>query len=284
MNGDGNPDLLVVEQGAASPFLAVYFGDGHGNFTQDTNTYFVSPQYALSSTMPTRLNNQAPPFPNDNKLDVLWAATYGSPLPSVISLLNQTNPPPAKPAPLTTTTTLQTSLAMANPGAAITLTASVFGTNPSGSVTFCANGNRLATEALVNGTATLATSFANTGSYSVTAAYEGDGDNTASTSPAVGITITPATTTHNSAGNAERGQSEWTDHLEGNGERRQPDGVGRLRGWHNRPGNSHGDKRCGDTADLVCDGRQLRYDGDLPWRLEQRGQHLERGNHRDRRT
>ena len=195
VNGDGNPDLLVVEQGAASPFLAVYFGDGHGNFTQDTNTYFVSPQYALSSTMPTRLNNQAPPFPNDNKLDVLWAATYGSPLPSVISLLNQTNPPPAKPAPLTTTTTLQTSLAMANPGAAITLTASVFGTNPSGSVTFCANGNRLATEALVNGTATLATSFANTGSYSVTAAYEGDGDNTASTSPAVGITITPATTT-----------------------------------------------------------------------------------------
>ena len=33
VNGDGNPDLLVVEQGAASPFLAVYFGDGHGNAT-----------------------------------------------------------------------------------------------------------------------------------------------------------------------------------------------------------------------------------------------------------
>jgi hypothetical protein len=195
VNGDGNPDLLVVEQGTAGPFLAVYFGDGHGNFTQDTNSYFVVTTYALSSTMPTRLNNQAPPLPNDNKLDVLWAVTYSGSPAYVVSLLNQTNPPPAKPSPLTTTTALQTSLATANPGAAIALTASVFGSNPSGSVSFFVDGNALGTEAVVNGTATLATSFANTGTYSVTAAYEGDSNNTASTSPAVGITITPATTT-----------------------------------------------------------------------------------------
>ena len=108
-------------------------------------------------------------------------------------MLNQTNPVPVKPAPLTSTTTLQTSLATATPGAAITLTASVFGTNPTGSVSFSANGNALGTEALVNGSATLATSFANAGSYTVTAAYEGDSNNTASTSSPVGITITPAT-------------------------------------------------------------------------------------------
>jgi hypothetical protein len=108
-------------------------------------------------------------------------------------LLNQTNPAPVKPAPLTSTTTLQTSLATAAPGAAITLTASVFGTNPTGSVTFSANGNTLGTEAVVNGTATLPTSFANAGSYTVTATYDGDSNNTASTSSPVGITITPAT-------------------------------------------------------------------------------------------
>jgi Bacterial Ig-like domain (group 3)/FG-GAP-like repeat len=202
VNGDGNPDLLLGEQGGAAPFLAVYFGDGHGNFTQDTNTYFLSALQAGFGSMsmtPNRLNNQAPALPNDRKLDALAGiiggyTVDGYTFPYVVSLLNQTNPPPAKPAPLTSTTALQTSLASATPGAAITLTASVFGTNPTGSVSFSANGNNLGTEVLANGTATLPTSFANAGSYTVTATYAGDSNNTASTSSPVGITITPATT------------------------------------------------------------------------------------------
>jgi hypothetical protein len=193
VNGDGNPDLLVSEQGGAAPFLAVYFGDGHGNFTQDTNTYFVGTQGVLASLTPTRLNNQAPALPRDSKLDVLGVIPGDITAPYVISLFNQTNPAPVKPAPLTSTTTLQTSLATTTPGVAITLTASVFGTNPTGSVSFAANGNALGTEAVVDGTATLATSFANAGSYTVTATYAGDSNNTASTSSPVGITITPAT-------------------------------------------------------------------------------------------
>ena len=194
VNGDGNPDLLVSEQGSVLvPFLALYLGDGHGNFTQDTNSYFVNPQSSFDSMTPTRLNNQAPALPNDSRLDVLAVMTSDINAPYVISLLNQTNPPPAKPATLTSTTALATSLATATPGAAITLTASVFGTNPTGSVSFATNGNALGTEAVVNGTATLPTSFANTGSYSVTATYEGDSNNTASTSAAVGITITAGT-------------------------------------------------------------------------------------------
>lgn len=193
LNGDGHPDLLIP----AAPSLGVFLGDGHGNFTQDTNTYFVTtPQSspAPNATVLTRLNNQAPALAQDNKLDLLLAVTPPDGAPTFeVSLLNQTNPAPVKPAPLTSTTALQTSLATATPGAAITLTASVFGTNPTGSVSFAANGNALGTEAVANGTATLATSFANAGSYTVTATYAGDNNNTASTSSPVGITITPAT-------------------------------------------------------------------------------------------
>jgi Bacterial Ig-like domain (group 3)/FG-GAP-like repeat len=193
VNGDGNPDLQVGEAGGAAGFLAVFLGDGHGNFTQDVNNYFVSTsQVVFGPITPTRLNNQAPALPHDNKLDVLLVG-FGNSSNTTVSLLNQTNPPPVKPAPLTSTTALQTSLATGTPGAAITLTASVFGTNPTGSVSFSANGNALGTEAVVDGTATLATSFANAGSYSVTATYAGDSNNTASTSSPVGITITPAT-------------------------------------------------------------------------------------------
>jgi Bacterial Ig-like domain (group 3)/FG-GAP-like repeat len=196
VNGDGNPDLLVVEQpGTGASNLEVYLGDGHGNFTQDTNTYFVSTaQSPFGTMMPTRLNNQAPPLPQDKTLDVLMSiSSSAAGAPFVMSLLNQINPAPAKPGPLTSTTALQTSLSTATPGAAVTLTASVSGTNPTGSVSFAANGNALGTEVLVNGTATLPTSFANAGSYTVTATYEGDSNNTASISAAVAITITAGT-------------------------------------------------------------------------------------------
>ncbi len=196
VNGNADPDLLPVAQTVnwANPVLTPYLGDGHGNFTQDTNTYLVGMrQLSAIAPVPVRLNNQAPVLANDYKLDLLTTVTDVSSDTYTVSLLNQTNPVPTKPAPLTSTTALQSSLATAPPGAAITLTASVFGTNPTGSISFTANGNALGTEAVVNGTATLPTSFANTGSYSVTAAYTGDGNNTASTSSAVSITITPAT-------------------------------------------------------------------------------------------
>jgi hypothetical protein len=197
VNGDGNPDLLVLGSSSEwpQPYLKPYLGDGHGNFTPDTNTYLVAiGQYGVGVT-PTRLNNQAPTLPKDNRLDLLLTLSSGTTGGTyVASLLNQTNPAPVKPPPLTSTTALQTSLATATPGVAITLTASIFGANPTGSVSFAANGNALGTEAVVNGTATLATSFASAGSYSVTATYSGDGNNTASTSSAVSITVTPSTT------------------------------------------------------------------------------------------
>jgi hypothetical protein len=200
VNGDGNPDLLVVEQGDGVPILKVYLGDGKGDFTLDPNTYFVStslPNFGTNATILTRINNQAPPLAKDTTLDVLITMAGGFENGSiyVASLLNQTNPSPVMPAPITSTTALQASPTTGTPGASITLTGSVFGTNPTGSVTFTANGNSLGSEALANGTATLQTSFANAGNYTITATYSGDSKNTASTSAAVGLTITQATAT-----------------------------------------------------------------------------------------
>lgn len=198
MNGDGNPDLLLVYEGGGVSVLAVYLGEGSGKFTQDTNTYYVSAvqsNFSTNATAPTRLNNQAPPLASDNKLDVLVAMSNGGVNTYVASLLNQTNPPPVKPAPITSTTVLQASPATGTPATEITLTASVFGTNPTGAVTFTANGNSLGTADAAGGVATLTTSFAITGSYSITASYAGDSNNTASTSTAVDVTIGQATTT-----------------------------------------------------------------------------------------
>jgi hypothetical protein len=197
VNGDGNPDLLLVEESGSSSFfpsLVLYLGDGHGHFTQDPNYYFVSTTNtgAPSITTPVRLNNQAPPPASDNRLDLSMTESGSGDIEFTVSLLNQTNPTPVKPAPLTSTTALQASPATAAPNASITLTASVLGTNPTGSVLFTANGNSLGTEALANGIATLQTSFANAGSYTVTATYSGDSNNTASTSATTGVTISPA--------------------------------------------------------------------------------------------
>ncbi len=210
VNGDGNPDLLLAETSVSSstPSLVLYLGDGHGNFTQDPNNYFVSTSNAPSNMFAVRLNNQAPPLASDNRLDLSMTMPIANPTYTA-SLLNQTNPTPVKPAPITSTTSLQASPATAVPNAAITLTASVFGTNPTGSVSFTANGNSLGTETLANGTATLQTSFAKAGSYSVTAAYSGDSNNTASTSAATGVTISPAassTTLQAPSGGSVNGQ------------------------------------------------------------------------------
>ncbi len=200
VNGDGNPDLLLVQTGNTPPYLAVYLGDGTGNFTQDPNSYYVSTSssnFGTNAMVPSRLNSQAPPAASDNKLDLLIALTNSNEnsTPYTVSLLNQTNPPPVKPAPVSSTTSLQASPATGTPGTAITLTASVFGTNPTGSVTFTANGNTLGTEAVANGTATLQLSFANVGTYAITASYPGDSNNSASTSTAVNVTIGQAATT-----------------------------------------------------------------------------------------
>jgi Bacterial Ig-like domain (group 3)/FG-GAP-like repeat len=200
VNGDGNPDLLLVQTANGPPYLAVYLGDGHGNFTQDPNTYYVSSSsstFGTNATVPSRLNSQAPPPASDNKLDLLITLTNSNEYSSAytVSLLNQTNPPAVKPVPINSATSLQASPSTGTPGTPVTLTAFVFGTSPSGSVVFTSGGSTLGTEAVVNGSATLQLSFANVGTYAITASYAGDSNNNASISAAVNVTIGQAATT-----------------------------------------------------------------------------------------
>ena len=93
----------------------------------------------------------------------------------------------------TTTTTLVTSNASVPLTTAVTFTATVAGgatSTPTGSIVFMDGGVAIGTSPLSSaGVATLATSTLATGSHQITAAYQGDTDFAASTSPALTETI-----------------------------------------------------------------------------------------------
>jgi hypothetical protein len=188
INANGNADLLIT-YGTTSDTsaLAVFLGDGKGNFTADPNTYYTYAPSSVASVGPGtlgRVNNQAPSLPNDNALDFVFGS-YGA----VISFINQLNPAPTTPAPLPSKTVLTASANSAAPTQPITFTASVTGATPTGSVSFVSGSTTLGTAAVTNGVATLTTSFAAVGSYSVTASYPGDSNNSASSSNAVPISV-----------------------------------------------------------------------------------------------
>ena len=112
---------------------------------------------------------------------------------------------PSKSAPLTQTVTkaaTATSLASSlNPAAtnqAITLTAAVssqYGGAATGTVIFIAGAQNLGSAALSGNVASLTTSFATTGTYSIKAHYNGDSNNTGSTSGVLSERIIVSTTT-----------------------------------------------------------------------------------------
>ena len=80
------------------------------------------------------------------------------------------------------TTALVASPSPAPLGSTVNLTATVTGTNPSGTVTFKDGTTTLGSATLASGSATLSTPFTSLGSHSLTAVYAGDTNNTASMS------------------------------------------------------------------------------------------------------
>lgn len=96
------------------------------------------------------------------------------------------------PPPGATTTALVSSLNPSTLGQAVTFTATVAGTSPTGTVQFLDGATVLGTVALAGTSATLTTSSLALGSHPITAAYSGDADDAASTSNVVNQLVIPA--------------------------------------------------------------------------------------------
>jgi RHS repeat-associated protein len=93
------------------------------------------------------------------------------------------------------TTTLSLPPASTTIGTAILLTATIDGANPSGMVTFKDGAATLGSAVLRGSTASLNASFATAGAHTLTAVYDGDAQNSASTSAAASLTVNKAATT-----------------------------------------------------------------------------------------
>lgn len=94
-----------------------------------------------------------------------------------------------------TTTALVASSASPPVGATVTFTATVSGSNPTGSVTFADGGNTLATVAVSGGVASYASPALSSGAHTITANYLGDSNNSASVSTGVAVTWAKQATT-----------------------------------------------------------------------------------------
>jgi hypothetical protein len=98
----------------------------------------------------------------------------------------------------TTATSITSSLNPAGTNQSVTFTATVtsqYGGAATGSVTFLSGSQTLGTATLSGNRATLTTSFAAAGTYSISAKYNGDGNNSTSTSSVLSQLINTSTTT-----------------------------------------------------------------------------------------
>lgn len=114
-----------------------------------------------------------------------FAASKSSPLTQTVSAA-------------TTTTSLASSINPAATNQPVTFTATVtsqFGGAAAGSVVFSSGSQTLGTASLSGNTASLITSFSMAGTYSISAKYNGDGNNTGSTSSTLSQVIIASTTT-----------------------------------------------------------------------------------------
>lgn len=80
-------------------------------------------------------------------------------------------------------------------GDAVTLTATVSGSNPTGEISFLNGASVLGTASINAGVASLSSTFTQVGSYQISAAYAGDSANTPATTAVTNLVVGPASTT-----------------------------------------------------------------------------------------
>ena len=193
LNGDGNADI-VIQSISDMAILTVAYGDGHGNFATDSNAYTFGAKTPINGAL-GRLNNSAPSLPGDNRLDYIAFADGAA-----ISLLNQTNPAPGPLALYATNTTISNP-PTAYPLQKITIQAQVSGIiSPTGTITYTTSDGKtlgqVTLQPYINYSSTsLQTSFANEGTYTITASYSGDSVNASSVSSPITIKVAKFVTT-----------------------------------------------------------------------------------------
>ncbi len=215
-NGDGIPDLAVMN-GINTASVTILLGNGNGTFTSSVagqvpalGTDIASADFngdglsdlvsvtggitfLMAATQTATASDSgiaAPPATGINYVD----ASYAGDVENAASISSQVSLTAAQGTP---SVSVAASPNPASVGATVTLTATVTGSGlaPTGTVAFFDSNGQLGTGTLnSSGVATFATSAFPSGSYSVTATYEGDSHYTAFTSPAITLTVKMAPT------------------------------------------------------------------------------------------
>jgi trimeric autotransporter adhesin len=167
MNGDGIPDLAVINDGSSA---------------SQVSTLFAANQLATG----TATNLAVPPGSGANQVVASYSgdSNYRK---------STSTPTTLNGALAITTVSIAASPNTVSVGGSVTFTATVSGNGvaATGTVTFSDNFGQLGTGTLNgSGVATYSTSALTIGSYSITAAYGGDSNYSASTSPAITLTVT----------------------------------------------------------------------------------------------
>jgi pseudomonalisin len=103
---------------------------------------------------------------------------------------------------LASSVTASSSQPVSTHGQAVTLSATITGLSPSGTVQFMDGSTALGTASIIAGVASLQTSTLSVGTHTITALYSGDTNNTASTSANIVQTVSEATATPPADGDA----------------------------------------------------------------------------------
>ena len=192
VNGDGKPDLIVLNQSCPAPMncsdsssLAVLLGNGDGTF--QTAQSYTSGTYAQGPMIVADVNGDGllDVVANANQ-DFVLLGTLGKIIPTATSVAATPNP----------------SLF----GQTVTLTASVTPNGPSpptGTVTFSDGNSSLGTGTMSGGMASLGSSALVAGTHSITASYSGDASFGGSASIPVSqvVNVSPSATSLASSAN-----------------------------------------------------------------------------------